>query len=157
MKGFSISPAELEHVDRIVNLIKYWADLGELLERSRVEVLDAIRDFKIALDLEGNLVGCSSLHVLGEDVAEVRSLAVDPNVQTKGIGAALVAACVADAHAYKVDRVFALTYQQGFFEKQGFELANVMDFPEKVWNECVRCPFFSNCREIAVVRELHND
>ena len=45
----------------------------------------------------------------------------------------------------------------GFFEKQGFELANVMDFPEKVWNECVRCPFFSNCREIAVVRELHND
>tara|TARA_B100000470_G_C19748196_1_gene372457 strand:+ start:262 stop:735 length:474 start_codon:yes stop_codon:yes gene_type:complete len=157
MKDFSISPAELEHVDRIVNLIKYWADLGELLERSRVEVLDAIRDFKIALDLEGNLVGCSSLHVLGEDVAEVRSLAVDPNVQTKGIGAALVAACVEDAHTYKVDRVFALTYQPGFFEKQGFELANVMDFPEKVWNECVRCPFFSNCREIAVVRELHND
>jgi amino-acid N-acetyltransferase len=157
MKDFSISPAELEHVDRIVNLIKYWADLGELLERSRVEVLDAIRDFKIALDLEGNLVGCSSLHVLGKDVAEVRSLAVDPNVQTKGIGAALVAACVEDAHTYKVDRVFALTYQQSFFEKQGFELANVMDFPEKVWNECVRCPFFSNCREIAVVRELHND
>jgi amino-acid N-acetyltransferase len=157
MKDFSISPAELEHVDRIVNLIKYWADLGELLERSRGEVLDAIRDFKIALDLEGNLVGCSSLHVLGEDVAEIRSLAVDPNVQTKGIGAALVAACVEDAHTSKVDRVFALTYQQSFFEKQGFELANVMDFPEKVWNECVRCPFFSNCREIAVVRELHND
>ena len=90
----------------------------------------------------------------GSDVAEVRSLAVDPTWQAKGLGAALVEACIEDAYTYDVDRVFALTYQPGFFEKQGFSLANVMDFPEKVWNECVRCPFFSNCREIAVVLEL---
>ena len=50
--------------------------------------------------------------------------------------------------------MFALTYKPGFFEKQGFRLANVMEFPQKVWNECVRCPFFTNCKEVAVVLDL---
>ena len=156
MTDFSIQPAKLEHVDQIVVLIRYWAELGQLLDRAQVEVVDSIRDFKIAISANGDFVGCSSLHVLGSDVAEVRSLAVDPTWQAKGLGAALVEACIEDAYTYDVDRVFALTYQPGFFEKQGFSLANVMDFPEKVWNECVRCPFFSNCREIAVVLELHS-
>ena len=87
-------------------------------------------------------------------VGIARSLAVDPNWQARGLGAALVDACIDDAYTFDVDRVFALTYQPDFFEKQGFVLANVMDFPEKVWNECVRCPFFANCHEIAVVLEL---
>jgi amino-acid N-acetyltransferase len=65
-----------------------------------------------------------------------------------------VAACVADARAFGIDRVFALTYRPGFFEKQGFRLANVMEFPQKVWNECVRCPFFTDCKEVAVVLDL---
>jgi amino-acid N-acetyltransferase len=59
-----------------------------------------------------------------------------------------------DAEAFALARVFALTYRPGFFEKQGFRLANVMEFPEKVWNECVRCPFFTDCKEVAVVRDL---
>ena len=91
---------------------------------------------------------------MGSDLAEVRSLAVAEDVQTRGVGAAIVAACVADARAFELDRVFALTYKPGFFEKQGFRVANVMEFPQKVWGECVRCPFFTNCKEVAVVMDL---
>jgi amino-acid N-acetyltransferase len=79
---------------------------------------------------------------------------VAERTQAKGIGAAIVAACIEDAVALGLTRVFALTYRPGFFEKQGFRLANVMEFPEKVWNECVRCPFFTDCKEVAVVRDL---
>ena len=69
MTDFSIQPAKLEHVDQIVGLIKYWAELGQLLDRSQVEVVDSIRDFKIALSTNGDFVGCASLDVLGSDGA----------------------------------------------------------------------------------------
>jgi amino-acid N-acetyltransferase len=82
---------------------------------------------------------------------------VAEDVQARGIGAGIVADCLVDARAFGLDRVFALTYKPGFFEKQGFRLANVMEFPQKVWNECVRCPFFTNCKEVAVVLDLEKD
>ncbi|MDZ7728488.1 MAG: hypothetical protein U5Q44_10050 [Dehalococcoidia bacterium] len=72
----------------------------------------------------------------------------------KRLGAAIVDACLEDARELGLDRVFALTYRPGFFERVGFSLANVMEFPQKVWNECVRCPFFTNCKEVAVVLDL---
>ena len=75
-------------------------------------------------------------------------------VNCSGWTPAIVAACVADARTFGLERVFALTYKPGFFEKQGFRVAIVMEFPQKVWNECVRCPFFTNCKEVAVVLDL---
>jgi len=124
-----------------------------MLHRPIGEIYEAIRDFKVARVGE-QIVGTGSLHIMGVDLAEVRSLAVAEDAQTKGVGAAIVAACVADARAFGLERVFALTYKPGFFEKQGFTVANVMEFPQKVWNECVRCPLFTNCKEVAVVLPL---
>ena len=124
-----------------------------MLHRPIGEIYEAIRDFKVARVGE-RIVGTGSLHIMGVDLAEVRSLAVAEDAQTNGVGAAIVAACVADARAFGLERVFALTYKPGFFEKQGFTIANVMEFPQKVWNECVRCPFFTNCKEVAVVLPL---
>ena len=140
--------AELIHA-----LVTYWADKGDMLHRPLSEVFDAIRDFKVAR-LDGQFIGCGSLHIMGADLAEVRSLAVRDDVQLRGVGAAIVDACIDDARSYGIDRVFALTYRPGFFEKQGFRVANVMEFPQKVWNECVRCPFFANCKEVAVLKDL---
>ena len=124
-----------------------------MLHRSPQEIFEAIRDFKVAR-VDGEFVGCGSLHILGDDLAEVRSLAVRDDVQARGVGAAIVAECMEDARRFGLERVFALTYKPGFFEKQGFRVANVMEFPQKVWGECVRCPFFTNCKEVAVVRDL---
>lgn len=150
---FCIEPARIADVEAIHELVTYWADKGDMLHRPLAEVYEAIRDFKVAR-VEGALVACGSLHIMGADLAEIRSLAVRDDLQTRGIGAAIVAACMADAQAFGLERVFALTYRPGFFEKQGFRVANVMEFPQKVWNECVRCPFFTDCREVAVVRDL---
>lgn len=148
-----IESARLSDAEAIHSLITHWADRGDMLHRPVSEIFEAIRDFKVAR-LDGRLVGCGSLKIMGTDLAEVRSLAVSEDAQGAGVGAAIVAACVADAYAFELERVFALTYKPGFFEKQGFRVANVMEFPQKVWNECVRCPFFTRCKEVAVVRDL---
>ena len=150
---YSIEPARISDAEAIHALVAYWADRGEMLHRPVGEVYEAIRDFKVARH-DGEVLACGSLHIMGADLAEVRSLAVRDDAQAKGMGAAIVAACLADADAFGLERVFALTYKPGFFEKQGFRVANVMEFPQKVWNECVRCPFFTNCKEVAVVRDL---
>lgn len=148
-----VEPAKLSDVEEIHRLVTFWADRGDMLHRPIGEIYEAIRDFKVA-KLEGSIVATGSLHIMGSDLAEVRSLAVAEEAQGKRIGAAIVDACVDDARMFGLERVFALTYKPGFFERQGFRLANVMEFPQKVWNECVRCPFFTNCKEVAVVLDL---
>ncbi len=148
-----VEPAKLSDVEEIHRLVTFWADRGDMLHRPIGEIYEAIRDFKVA-KLEGRVVATGSLHIMGSDLAEVRSLAVAEEAQGKRIGAAIVDACVDDARMFGLERVFALTYKPGFFERQGFRLANVMEFPQKVWNECVRCPFFTNCKEVAVVLDL---
>jgi len=151
-----IEPARLSDVPAIHSLVSYWADHGDMLHRPLGEIYEGIRDFKVAR-IDGRLVACGSLHIMGADLAEVRSLAVAEDVQTRGLGAGIVSACVEEARQLGLDRVFALTYRPGFFEKQGFRLANVMEFPQKVWNECVRCPFFTDCKEVAVVLDLRDN
>lgn len=149
----TVHPATLADAEPIHQLVTFWADRGDMLHRPLGEIYEAVRDFTVAR-VDGEFAGCGSLHIMGVDLAEVRSLAVREDVQTRGVGAAIVAACLADARAFGLERVFALTYRPGFFEKQGFRIANVMEFPQKVWNECVRCPFFTNCKEVAVVLDL---
>jgi amino-acid N-acetyltransferase len=148
-----VEPARLHDVEAIHRLITFWADRGDMLHRPVAEVYEAIRDFKV-VRAGGEVVACGSLHIMGADLAEIRSLAVKEDAQLRGVGAAIVHSCVEEAKHFELERVFALTYKPGFFEKQGFRLANVMEFPQKVWNECVRCPFFANCKEVAVVLDL---
>lgn len=148
-----VESARIGDAHAIHDIVTYWADRGDMLHRPVSEVFESIRDFKVAR-IDGEVVACGSLHIMGPDLAEVRSLAVREDAQGKRLGAAIVEACVQDARELGLDRVFALTYRPGFFERVGFRLANVMEFPQKVWNECVRCPFFTNCKEVAVVLEL---
>lgn len=149
----AVEPARIADAHTIHELITFWADRGDMLHRPIGEIYEAIRDFKVAR-IDGQVVACGSLHILGADLAEVRSLAVREDMMGRRLGAAIVDRCIEDALELGLDRVFALTYRPGFFEKMGFRLANVMEFPQKVWNECVRCPFFTNCKEVAVVRDL---
>lgn len=151
--NINIEPARIADAPAISALVGFWADRGEMLHRPVNEVYEAIRDFKVVRRGE-TLVACGSLHIMGSDLAEIRSLAVAEDAQAKGLGAALVAACLEDARTMAIDRVFALTAKPGFFERLDFRLANVMEFPQKVWGECVRCPFFTNCKEVAVVYDV---
>ncbi len=148
-----VEPARIADAQAIHELVTHWADRGDMLHRPVSEVYESIRDFKVAR-IDGQMAACGSLHIMGPDLAEIRSLAVREDAQGKQLGAAIVDACLEDARELGLERVFALTYRPGFFERVGFRLANVMEFPQKVWNECVRCPFFTNCKEVAVVMDL---
>ena len=100
------------------------------------------------------VIGCAALHITWADLAELKSLAVEEDAHSRGIGAALVRACVEEGRVLGLTRLFALTYRPGFFERLDWVQADVMNLPRKVWNECYRCPKFPGCDEIAMVIDL---
>jgi amino-acid N-acetyltransferase len=151
--GFVVEKATMADVEHIHAVVTYFADRDEMLHRPLHEIYENLRDFWVARK-DGEFLGCVALHLLWVDLAEVKSLAVREDRQLKGVGAALVQACLDEARRIGLPRVFALTYKPGFFEKQGFHIADVMQFPRKVWNECYRCPKFPSCSEIAVAIDL---
>jgi amino-acid N-acetyltransferase len=148
-----VEKATMADVEQIHEVITVFADRDEMLHRPLNEIYENLRDFWVARR-DGEFLGCVALHLLWVDIAEVKSLAVREDRQLKGVGAALVQACLDEARRIGLPRVFALTYKPGFFEKQGFHIADVMQFPRKVWNECYRCPKFPSCNEIAVAIDL---
>ncbi len=127
-----------------------------MLPRPYAQVMDKIRDFVVAVDemAPGSLKGIVALHVVGEDLAEIRSLAVDEALQGKGIGKKLLEFCLNDARELRLNRVFALTYQTEFFDKLGFHKVEKLSLPQKIWGDCVHCAKFSDCDEIAVLLNL---
>jgi len=94
------------------------------------------------------------VHVYGSNLAEVRSLVVNEDMQGCGVGAALLAACERWGAGLGVACMFALTYAPAFFERHGYVRAPKESLPHKVWTVCVHCPRFSACDEIAVQKRL---
>src|SRR5207248_2834491 len=92
--------------------------------------------------------------IIWADLAEVRSLAVDESHLGQGLGRQLVNWTVEEARRLQIRRLFALTYEQAFFDKLGFEVVDKDSLPLKVWSDCVRCPKRDGCDEIAMVRTL---
>jgi len=124
-----------------------------MLALSRSELYEKIRDFTVACDAaspDSKLLGCSALRIVWEDLAEIRSLAVAEEAQARGIGTQLVDACLDEARSLGVGRVFALTYIPEFFGRFGFREVDKDELPHKVWADCIRCPKFPNCDEVAV-------
>ena len=148
-----IRKARLTDAKAIQELINAYAQDGQLLARSLVEIYESIREFYV-WDEEGRVLGVCALHVTWEDLAEVRSLAVESSASGRGIGRALVERCLAEAQELAVSRVFALTYRTGFFSKLGFSEVDKHSLPQKIWADCVKCIKFPDCDETAVLREL---
>ncbi len=148
-----VQRAAVTDVKAIHELVNGFARTGEMLPRTLAEIYESLRDFSVIRDGEA-LLACGALHVMWEDLAEIRSLAVRQERQGEGLGALLVRAHLDEARQLGLRTVFALTYRPAFFEKLSFQQADVMTLPRKVWNECYRCPKFPTCNEIAVVLEL---
>ncbi len=149
----TIRPATVRDVPAIDRLITFYAQRGIMLFRSHAELYESLREFMVA-DNAGTVVGVGAMEIVWADLAEVRSLAVDPAHQGKGIGRRLVEALEADARRLEVQRLFTLTYEQTFFEKLGFSVVDKSALPTKVWSACVKCPKRHGCDEIAMVRTL---
>lgn len=140
-------------IEDVHQLITYYADRGLMLARSRSMLYEGVREITVAED-QGRLLGTGMLHIIWEDLAEIRALAVQPDLQKTGIGRKLVDAFMAEATDLKIPRVFALTYQPGFFVRCGFTAVPKESLSQKVWKECINCPKFPNCDEEAVVKDI---
>lgn len=148
-----IRKAKIVDAHEIQKLVNFFADRDEMLPKSLITIYENIRDFYVAEE-DNRIIGCSALHIAWEDLAEIRSLAVDVNIQRSGMGSKLVKACLEEAVDLGVTRVFALTYKPEFFYKLGFTGVDKASLPQKIWSECINCPKFPNCGEEAVVLDL---
>ena len=148
-----IRKARIVDVPVIHELVNHYASQGEMLGRSRSEIYEGVRDYFVA-EIQDQVIGCSALHVNWEDLAEVRSLAVNSESQGSGVGRALVLACIDEARDLGIQKVYALTYRPGFFEGLGFSRVPKESLPHKVWGDCLKCPQFPNCDEDALTLEV---
>lgn len=150
-----IRKATVHDVKAIHRLLKEHADRGELLPRSLSELYDHLRDFGIYEEESGGpIIGVCALHIYWEDLAEIRSMAVDEQYQRRGVGSRMLAEAIAEALSLGIRRVFTLTYQVDFFARHGFHVVDKASLPQKIWADCVKCVKFPDCDEIAMLRSL---
>lgn len=143
-----------QDVEKIYDLINHYANDGVMLARSRNVLYETLRDMVVAENHEGEVVGVGGLHLIWDELAEVRSMAVSPKVTKQGIGKRIVELLLEDAKTLGVKKVFTLTYQPEFFGKCGFTEIPKEILHHKVWKECINCPKFPNCDEIAMMRKI---
>jgi len=145
--------ATIKDIKRIHSIINAAASNGEMLPRSLGELYDNMRDYFVYVD-NGKVVGTGALHICWEDLAEIRSVCVVESSRKRGVGRKIVNACIEEAKAFQLKKVFLLTYQEGFFKKCGFSVVDKKDLPQKIWSDCIKCPKFPECDEIAMAMKI---
>jgi len=149
----SLRRATMRDVEPMMDLINGLAAEGLMLPRSPASIVEKLRDFIVAT-VDGEFAGCGALAIIWTDIAEVRSIAVDPRFQKLGLGRRLAEFLIDEAEGLGIARVMAFTYVTGFFQKLGFEVVEHESLPHKVFTDCLKCPKFHKCDEVAVVKEL---
>ena len=124
-----------------------------MLPRALSELYENMRDYFICTD-NRKIVATSALHVMWEDIAEIRSIAVSREYQGKGVGKKLVEHCLNEAKTLGIKKVFALTYSPDFLVESGFKVIDKNDLPQKVWGDCLKCHKFPDCDEVAVIKKI---
>ena len=151
--AIELRKARMGDVAPLLDLINGYASQGIMLPRTEFEISESIRDFSVAY--AGNqLVGCGALHFYSPTTGEIRSLAVAECAKTHGVGRRMVETLVNEAANYSLDAIFAFTYVPDFFRKLAFEEVERGALPLKAWKDCLRCPKFQCCDEIAMIRVL---
>lgn len=148
-----IRKAQVRDIKQIQGIINNFAKQDLMLPRSLNELYDSIRDFWV-FEENKKITGCCALHICWEDLAEIKSLAVEEKKQRQSIGTHLITACIEEAKNLGAKKIFALTYKPDFFRKFAFRRIKHSELPHKVWAECINCPKFPNCQEIALIKIL---
>ena len=166
-RQIDIWKAQIRDVEEILELVNVFANSNLMLPRGPQYLYENIRDFVIASDRNVPvysltetrevlhlIVACGSLHVLWEDIAEVRALAIHPDYQHLGLGSKLVQFMKQEARQLGIKRLFTFTLTEDFFKTLGFKKIKRNSLPPKVWGECSRCPKYFQCDEIGMVLDL---
>jgi amino-acid N-acetyltransferase len=148
-----IRKAKLQEIPVIQELVNAFAREELMLPVSIGDIIERFHDFFVA-EKDGRIIGTVALHVTWQDLVEIRSLTVRREEQKTGLGRKLVEAALARAREVGAPRVFTLTYIPEFFEKLGFIRIDRAELPHKVWQDCVKCPKFPDCGEVALTLDL---
>lgn len=153
-----IRAATMKDVPAIHRLITHHAERDRMLFRSHADLYEHLRDFTVFAEVGGDgqeqVIGCVAVALVWRDLAEIKSLAVDPQRLGQGIGTRLVQAAIAEGQRLELVRLFALTREEAFFRRLGFMVVPKQTLPHKVWTDCVGCPHRENCDEVAMVYDL---
>ena len=148
---FEYRSAKFADVEEIYSLIAGYASQGLMLPKPHNVLYEALREFIVAVEVETKkIVGTGALHLTWNELAEVRSMAVHPDYKRQGIGAEIVKQLLVQGREVGVKNFFTLTYSPEFFESLGFKVTTRESLPHKIWKECIDCPKFANCDEIAM-------
>ncbi|MCD6570540.1 MAG: N-acetyltransferase [Deltaproteobacteria bacterium] len=145
-----IRKATASDVLKIKPLIDPFVKQGLMLPRSLNSLYTFLRDFWV-LDGENDIIGCCALSITWEDLGEIRTLAIRQQDQGKTNGTSLVNACINEARGLGLKRLFTLTYVPSFFKRIGFSEVDKAELPHKIWADCINCPYFPDCREVALM------
>lgn len=145
--------AKFSDVEAIHKLVNTYAEKGLMLARSRNTLYETLRDMVLAEE-NGQVIGVGALHLVWDELAEIRAMAIAPENVGTGVGRKIVERLFEEARELGIKKLFTLTYQPGFFEKLGFGEVAKEELPHKVWKECINCAKFPNCDETAMTREL---
>jgi amino-acid N-acetyltransferase len=150
----TVRAARIADMRQVEPLINRFARQNLMLPKTLDQLSRLFREFVVAVDADGRVLGCGALRIYTESLAEVASLAVDEAAHGLGIGRRVVAALLENGRDLGLSTVFALTLQEEFFHRIGFRTVPKEMFPLKVWADCRTCPKLHACDEIAVAVEL---
>lgn len=151
----TIQKARVEHAEQIHRLVKYWSERTPVLPKSLGAIYENLREFVVAIQ-GGIVIGAAAMHIDWSDLAEIRSVVVDPERQGGGVGHKMIDALIAEADDLGIEKVFVLTDQPGWFARFGFGPIDKSELPHKVWRDCIHCPIFTKCTEVALARSVRN-
>jgi amino-acid N-acetyltransferase len=129
--------ARTSDVRPIRRLVDTYAQGRRLLSKATVTLYEDVQEFFVA-ERAGEVVGCGALHVLWEDLAEVRTLAVDPQAQGAGVGHQVLLTLLDQARALGISRVFCLTFETEFFGRHGFVEIEGTPVPHDVFEQLLQ-------------------
>jgi amino-acid N-acetyltransferase len=147
----NLRKANMSDIESMASLINEYANQGLMLHRTLASMYQRIRDYTV-VEKKGVIVGLGGLHILWKDLAEICSLAVHPQHTKQNLGKTLVEHLLREGRELQIEKIFALTFQPLFFEKCGFTRIDKKELPQKVWTECINCPHFPDCKEIALIK-----
>ncbi len=150
---YEIRNARLKDASKIASLINSYSKKDLMLPRTPESVIEEIRNFIVA-QYQDRIAGCCAVAFFTEELAEIRSVAVDEKFKGKGIGRGLISKAEEILKEEGIKNAFVLTYVEEFFSKLGYVKIDKKKFPQKIWRDCLSCPKIMQCDEIAMEKLL---
>ena len=147
--AMSVRRAKMSDVDKIHQLVDFWSAKGEILSRTRENIIHDIQNFVVA-ELDGEVVGCASLYIYQTDLAEIRSVVIDEAFHRQGQGKALVQYLLEFAHQMELGKIIVLTYIPEYFGALGFSQIDKASLPENIIEDSEPTPFKNPEDEVAM-------